>query len=366
MTLIKDIIASLEALAPLAYQESYDNSGLIIGNANNSVEAALITLDITENVVDEAIENNCDLIISHHPILFGGLKKINGSSDEERCVIKAIQNNIAIYACHTNIDSVKEGVSWKMGEKLSLQNMKILVPSETDLLKLVTFIPKDHIQSVTEALFQIGIGKIGDYDSCSFQTKGEGTFRGLEQSNAFVGEKFKLHTEEEIRFEAILPAHLQHIAVATLKANHPYEEVAYDLVKLENKNEHVGFGVVGTLKEELNTMEFLQQLKKTFHCDAIKHTDIVQDKIKKIALCGGSGSSFLKQAKREKADIYISGDFKYHQFFETENRIIIADIGHYESEQFTKDVFYERLTKKFPKFAIRLSQVRTNPVHHLF
>ncbi|HLN73104.1 MAG: Nif3-like dinuclear metal center hexameric protein [Methylococcaceae bacterium] len=362
---IKEITQYIESIAPLAYQESYDNAGLIVGNANDEVSGILITLDITEEIIDEAIRKGLNLVISHHPIVFSGLKKLNGRNYVERSVIKAIRNNIAIYSAHTNLDGVFGGVNSKICEKLKLQNCRMLVPMQGFLKKLVTFVPTEDAESVRTALFEAGAGHIGNYDSCSYNLTGQGSFKANEKANPYVGEKNKLHFEQEIRIETIFPKHLQHTVIDALLKAHPYEEVAYDIYPLDNDFALGGTGMIGELAEPADEHHFLQTIKETFHCQALKHTSLLGKPINKVAVCGGSGSSFLSKAMAQNADIYISADFKYHQFFDAEQKIIIADIGHYESEQFTKEVFYELLTKKFPKFAVHLSEISTNPVSYL-
>ncbi len=357
-----EIISVLENFAPPAYQESYDNSGLLVGDRNAEINSALLCIDSTEDVIDEAIENNISLVIAHHPIVFGGLKRFTGNNYVERTIIKAIKHNIAIYAAHTNLDSVQNGVNFKIAEKIGLQNVKVLSPIEKNLRKLVTFVPKLHLEKVQNAVFEAGAGKIGNYDQCSFNLNGTGTFRGLTGANPFVGQVGTLHFEEEVRLETIFPKHLQNKILTALLNAHPYEEVAYDIYSIENDNDSVGIGVVGNLPQAMEELEFLQNLKNIFEVKLLKHTPLLNKPIQKVALCGGSGSSLLKNAIRCGADIFISADFKYHQFFDAENKLIIADIGHYESEQFTKEIFYEILTKKFPNFAVQFSKKNTNPV----
>jgi dinuclear metal center YbgI/SA1388 family protein len=364
MTKLKEITDYLEELAPLSLQESYDNAGLIIGDINSNVSSVLVTLDITEEVIDEAIEKKAQLIVAHHPIVFSGLKKITGKNYVERSIIKAIKNDIAIYAAHTNLDSITGGVNGKICEKLRLENCKILQPTNGLLKKLVTFIPSDNLESVRKAVFQAGAGSAGNYDSCGFNSEGTGSFRGNENSSPFVGEKGKIHSEKEIRFETIYPAYIQEKVIQALLKSHPYEEVAYDIYPVENKFNNIGSGMIGELPEAITEKEFLHQLKNTFNTGVIKHTQLINKPVKRIAVCGGSGSFLLKQAISANADFFVTGDFKYHQFFDAENKIIIADIGHFESEQFTKELFYELLTKKFPKFATRLSEANTNPVFY--
>ncbi|HEX7585345.1 MAG TPA: Nif3-like dinuclear metal center hexameric protein, partial [Prolixibacteraceae bacterium] len=351
--------------APLAFQESYDNAGLIIGHPDDEITGILITLDITEEILDEAISKHLNLIIAHHPIIFSGIKKLNGKNYIERCIAKAIKNDIAIYAAHTNLDSVFGGVNSKICEKLELRNCRILAPATDFLKKLVTFVPTAEAEKVRKALFDAGAGAIGNYDSCSFNLTGTGSFKGNDQTNPFVGEKNQLHLEEEIRIETIFPKHIQSKVIQALLNAHPYEEVAYDIYPLDNEYPQAGIGMIGELAEPMEELEFLRKLKETFNCQVVKHTQLLGKSISRVAVCGGSGSSYLKLAMAQKADIFISGDFKYHQFFDAEQQLIIADIGHYESEQFTKEVFYELLTKKFPKFAVHLSDFSTNPVSYL-
>ncbi len=364
MTKIKEIARFLESFAPLKLQESYDNAGLILGNPDWEVHGVLISLDVTEAVIEEAIQQKCNLIVAHHPLVFSGLKKITGKNYVERTVLNAIKNDIAVYAAHTNLDSVSEGVNRKICEKLGLENCKVLQPAEGLLKKLVTFVPVDHADSVREAVFSAGAGNIGNYDSCSFNMHGQGTFRGNDSTKPFVGEKGKHHYEDEIRFETIFPSYLQETIINTLLQIHPYEEVAYDIYPLENSFEQVGMGMIGTIPMEMNELDFLKQLKDIFKSGTIRHTALTGKKVHKVAVCGGAGSFLLKRAISAGADFFVSGDFKYHQFFDAENKLVIADVGHFESEQFTKELFYELLTKNFSKFAVRLSEVNTNPVFY--
>ncbi len=362
---LKAITQYIETLAPLVYQESYDNAGLIVGNPDDEITGILIALDVTEEVIDEACRQNLNLIVAHHPVIFSGLKKLNGRNYVERSVIKAIRNNISLYAAHTNLDSVHGGVNSKICEKLGLTNCRILAPLQNQLKKLVTFVPQAQAEKVRLAIFEAGAGTIGNYDQCSFNANGTGTFRGNEQSNPFVGEKNELHFEGETRIETIFPKHLQGKIIQALLKAHPYEEVAYDIYPLDNDWPVVGSGMIGTLPQEMDEPGFLRLVKETFGCTVLKHTQLLGRPVKTVAVCGGAGSFLLKEAIGQQADVFISGDFKYHQFFDAENKLVIADIGHYESEQFTKEVFYELLTKKFPKFAIHLSEVKTNPVNYL-
>ncbi|UKJ07423.1 Nif3-like dinuclear metal center hexameric protein [Solitalea lacus] len=362
---LHQITSYLENLAPLAYQEDYDNSGLIVGSQNQEIKKALISLDCTEAVVDEAIEKGANLIISHHPIVFKGMKRFNGSSYVERVVMKAIKHDIALYAIHTNLDSVLGGVNAKICNKLGLVNRSILAPKLNKLKKLVTFCPVEQADEVRQALFLAGAGDIGNYSDCSFNVAGTGTFKGNEQTNPFVGEKGVMQLEPEVRIETVFPAFLEGKVVSALLKSHPYEEVAYDIYALSNSFMTVGSGMIGELEEEMNTIDFLKMLKQTMLAGVVKYTDEVKPKVKKIAVCGGAGGFLLKDAIREGADVFVTSDYKYHEFFDAEGKIVIADIGHFESEQFTSELILEKLSEKFPTFAVLLSGVKTNPVNYL-
>ncbi len=364
MITIKEVTFYLETIAPPSLQESYDNAGLIVGNDADEVKGILISLDCVEDVIEEAIRQKCNLVVSHHPIVFSGIKKLNGKNYVERTVIKAIQNNIAIYAIHTNLDNVHTGVNKKICDKLGLKNTKILSPKKNLLKKLVTFVPKDHAEKIRQALFDAGCGHIGNYDECSFNIEGTGTFRGGENTNAFVGEKRKQHHEPEIKIESIFSSHLEAKIISALIKSHPYEEVAYDIYVLENYHQEIGSGMIGELEKEMDEKDFLQLLKLTMKTGVIRHTKLLRKKVKRVGVCGGAGSFLLNDAMHAGADFFVTADYKYHQFFDADDRIVIADIGHYESEQFTGELLKELLVRNFSTFAIRLTELVTNPVHY--
>jgi dinuclear metal center YbgI/SA1388 family protein len=364
MDFITDVKKILEDFAPLSLQESYDNSGLITGNPAQVVTGALVCIDCTEEVVDEAINKKCNLIISHHPVLFSPLKKLTGSNYVERTLIKAIKNDIAIYAMHTNLDSVKGGVNTRIADKLELQNQHILRPSRGDLRKLVTYCPTDQSDKVREALFKAGAGNIGNYDRCSFNSEGYGTFRGNEHSHPQVGKKNKEHREKETRLELIFQAHQEKSVLMTLFESHPYEEIAYDVYKLENTNNQVGIGIVGELSKEISLSVFFEKIKKTFNVQLIRHSGEIKRKVKRIAVCGGSGSFLIPDAIASGADVFVTADLKYHQFFDAEDHLVLADIGHFESEQFTIELIEQLLKENFSTFATYFSSVKTNPIKY--
>lgn len=362
---VNEVIRLLDEYAPATYQEKYDNAKLIVGDSSMEVTGVLISLDCLESVVDEAIEKNCNLVVSHHPILFAGLKSITGKNYIERTIIKAIKNDIALFACHTNLDNVIHGVNHKIADKLGLTNRSVLAPKSDLLSKLIVFAPASDAAKVREAMFAAGAGHIGDYDKCSFNTSGEGTFRASENTNPHVGEKNELHIESESKIEVILPKYRLNAVIAAMQKAHPYEEVAYDIFALENSHDRVGSGMVGELEEAMDTQTFLNQLKKTMKTEVVRYTKPHCKEIKRVAVCGGAGSFLLENAIRSKADIFITADFKYHQFFDADDRIIIADIGHYESEQFTIELLYDFLKKKINTFAVYSTQVNTNPINYL-
>lgn len=362
---IKELVGYLESLAPLSTQENYDNSGLLAGDKENEITAVLVSLDCTEAIVDEAISKGCNVIISHHPIVFKGLKKITGKNYVERTLIKAIKYDIALYAIHTNLDNYRFGVNYRIGQLLGLQNLRVLAPSSGNLNKLVTYVPDSKFAGVRDALFEVGAGHIGDYDSCSFVSSGKGSFRALDGTKPFVGNQNELHIEDEVRLEVIVPEYNLAKVVNKLKQVHPYEEVAYDLIALKNENHYLGSGMIGELPEVVDSLAFLKKIKHDFKCGTVRHTNLLQKQIKTIAFCGGSGSFLLQSAINSGADLYITGDFKYHEFFDAENKIVIADIGHYESEQFTIDLICDIIKKKFTTFAVHLTELNTNPVNYL-
>jgi dinuclear metal center YbgI/SA1388 family protein len=362
---IHEITDHLEEIAPLHYQESYDNSGLLVGDINSKVKGALISLDCTESVIDEAISLGINLVISHHPIIFSSLNKINGRNYVERVIIKAIKNDIAIYAIHTNLDNVFEGVNNKIAEKLGLINCKILLPKSKQIKQLVVYCPLTHSLALKEALLENGAGSFRNYDNCSFSVKGKGTFRPKKGSSPFLGNLEELEEVDEERLEFFFNNEDENLLLDVMHQNHPYEQVAFQVYSLDNISSEIGSGMIGDLQKEIESKEYLDSLKSKMSTECIRHTKLINKKIKKIAICGGSGSFLLEEAKRQNADLFVSSDFKYHEFFDAEDKIIIADIGHFESEQFTKDLIYDLLSKKFTKFAVQLSKVNTNPINYL-
>jgi dinuclear metal center YbgI/SA1388 family protein len=361
---IQEVVSVLEDFAPPSYQESYDNAGLLTGQPNWDCTGILCTLDATEAVIMEAKQKNCNLIVAHHPIIFSGLKKINGKNYVEKAIIAAIKNDIAIYAIHTNLDNISVGVNGKIAEKLGLKNVQVLLPKENNLRKLYTFVPEDKAEVVREAIFKAGAGKIGNYSECSFNISGKSSFKAGEGTNPYVGEIGKRHEEDEVKMEVIFPAYLQTRVISAMIEAHPYEEVAYDIIPLGNYFQEVGSGIIAELPDSLPENGFLQMLQTSFGLKVIRHTSLTGKMVKRVAICGGAGSFLIKKALAAGADFFITSDVKYHEFFDAEGRMVIADIGHFESEQFTTDLLTDVLQQKFPTFAVLKTEVDTNPVKY--
>jgi dinuclear metal center YbgI/SA1388 family protein len=365
MAKIKEVAEYLESIAPKAWQESYDNCGLIVGNDNDTVSGILVSLDCTEDVVHEAIGKNYNLIVTHHPILFKPIKSLTGKNHVEKAIIMAIRHRISIYSLHTNLDNIKDGVNRKICEKIGLQNPRILSPRKNALSKLTTFVPEEDTQKVLDALYSAGAGNIGNYKNCSFRVSGTGTFMPNDLANPHIGEKNKLEEATENRVEVIFPYFLKGNILNALTKSHPYEEVAYYLHDLENTNDSVGSGMIGELAQSMKLEEFLSHLKSVFGLKVVRYTVNVKGDVSSVAVCGGAGSFLLHDAIRQGADAFISSDFKYHEFFDSEGRIAIVDMGHYESEYFTKELIHETLSKNFTNIALEISEINTNPVRYL-
>jgi dinuclear metal center YbgI/SA1388 family protein len=361
---LKDLCSYLDSAVPISFQEGYDNSGLQIGLPEREISSAIITLDITEEVIDEAISYKCDVLVSHHPLIFNPIKSLTGKSFTERIMYKAVKNDIAVYSAHTNLDVLSNGVSRMMAEKIDLQEISVLSPSENRLMKLVTYIPESHLDAVKNALFEAGAGVIGNYDQCGFTTPGTGSFRANEMAKPFRGEKGKIHYEKEIRFETVLFSHLTDKVIKSLLEVHPYEEVAYDLYSLKNNNAGIGLGCVGILHDPLSENDFLKLVSSVFKSKGIRYSNPTGNPVKKVALCGGSGASLLNLAICSGAEAFVTADIKYHDFFSTESKILLVDAGHFETEKFSGEILKSLIIKKFPKFAVRFSETNTNPINY--
>ena len=361
---IREILSELEKLAPLSLQEDYDNAGLSVGHPEKETKGCIICLDVGESTIDEAVSKNCGLIISHHPVIFKGLKRLTGQTMTERIVAKAIREDIAICSMHTNLDNIFDGVNRELCRQLGLVNTSILRKTGGLLRKLVTFCPSGDAEKVREALFNGGAGHIGEYDRCSFNTEGTGSFRAGEKTNPYVGEPGEFHFENETRIETIFPAYRQKNIIQALLESHPYEEVAYDIYPLENEFNLAGAGMIGELEVKISESEFLQKIKDVLKVPFIRHSPLLGKMVGTIAVCGGSGSFLLQDAMRQDADFFVSADIKYHQFFDADGKIVIVDAGHYETEQFTCNLLADYLKKKFANFAVQISETPVNPVKY--
>jgi len=366
MSSIGEVTHFLETLAPLPFQESYDNAGLIVGDPQAEVRGVLTSLDCTEAVIEEAVSKGCNLVVAHHPIVFKGLKKLNGNNYVERTVIRALKHDVAIYAIHTNLDHVRGGVSFRLAEQLGLEAVRVLAPKRDTLLKLTTFVPQADTGRVLDALYAAGAGQVGDYKNCSFRVAGTGTFTPGPDTQPAIGAVGQAEEVAENRLELMLPAVLESRVLAALRKAHPYEEVAFYLQKLQNANQDVGAGAIGSLPKVLDEGAFLRFLKERLNLHVIRHTSLRGRPVQRVAVCGGAGSFLLADAIRQGADAFVTADYKYHEFFDAENRTVICDIGHFESEVVTKALLRDELAKKFTTFAVELSEAPTNPVHYFF
>jgi dinuclear metal center YbgI/SA1388 family protein len=362
---IKEILFVLEEMAPLAYAEDFDNVGLLIGDTNVDATGILVCHDALESVIDEAIAEKCNLIVCFHPILFSGLKKITGKNYVERAVIKAIKNDIAIYAVHTALDNHKDGVNKIFSDALGLINTKILVPKQHFIQKLVTYTVPENAEKLRNVMFEAGAGTIGNYDNCSFNSNGFSTYQGNENSNPTIGNKGDLTQTNEIKIELVFEKHLQSKILKALFSNHVYEEIAYEIYDLQNTHQNIGLGMIGDLEKPMSEKDFLHFVKNTMQCGNIRHSEFSGKNVQKIAVLGGSGSFAIKNAINANADVFLTADLKYHQFYEAENQLLLVDIGHFESERFTKNYIVDFLKKKIPNFAIIFSEENTNPVKYL-
>lgn len=361
---ISNVIGFLESRVPRSMQEAYDNCGLLVGDREQAITGVLIALDCTPEIVEEAEQTNCNLIIVHHPVIFKGLKKLTGTNAVEQTIIACIQKNIALYAIHTNLDNYQFGVNQEIGKRLGLKELRILRPKKEVLNKLIVYVPVDAASAVSEAVFSAGAGNIGNYKECSFTLEGTGTFMPVGDANPTTGELNVRSELRELRMEFLLSTHVIDPVLKAMREAHPYEEVAYELIALQNENQTEGSGMYGELEKPLDEVTFLAQLKKDFNCGCIRHTKLLGRQIKRVAFCGGSGSFLLQDAKAVGADVFITGDFKYHEFFDAEEELVIADIGHYESEQFTVNLLADILTENFSTFAVRLTGINTNPINY--
>ncbi|WP_303822659.1 Nif3-like dinuclear metal center hexameric protein [Apibacter mensalis] len=363
---VADVAELLKQLAPESNAENFDNVGLLVGDLQAEISSILITLDCLDEVVDEAIQKNCNMIVTFHPIIFSGMKSITGKNYVEKAVIKAIKNDIAIYAIHTNLDIAKEGVNYEICKRLHIKNSKPLIPKIKSIKKLQTFVPLTHFTQVQQALFKAGAGEVGNYKNCSFRFEGTGTFLPTENSNPFIGKKNVIEEVQEVLISVIFEDFKQATVLEALRRSHPYEEIAYEIFTLDNVNQELGMGRIGELETSLSQEQFLSYLKENLPTSCIRHTNLKNKQVKKVAVLGGAGSFAIKNALNAGADVFVTADIKYHEFFQAEGKILLADIGHYESEQFTKNLLHNYLREKLNNIDILLSEINTNPINYYF
>ncbi|MFN7279524.1 MAG: Nif3-like dinuclear metal center hexameric protein [bacterium] len=361
---IGEIINMLETVAPPSLQESWDNSGLLTGRSTTDCSGVLLALDVTDAVLSEAVSRGCNLVVAHHPMIFRGLKRIDEDEPTGRLTAFAIRHDLAVYAMHTNLDNIIGGVNGVLADRFGLTDRRVLQPMNGQLMKLVCMIPEGHLEAVSRAVFEAGAGRIGDYEDCGFTTSGIGTFTPMSGANPFIGAEGRPETVREHRFEVILPAWRQRPVLAAMRSAHPYEEVAFDLVKLENEWSGVGSGIIGRLPAPMTEAAFLEHVKAVTGLPVLRHSRLTGRPIQTLALCGGAGAFLIRRAVGVRADAYLTGDLKYHDFFEPDGRLLLADIGHYESEHSAVDLLYNILTKKNHTFAVLKSETDTNPVNY--
>lgn len=361
---IKEFIKDFEQIIPARQAEDFDNVGLLCGNPDREISGILIAHDALESVIDEAIIKDFNLVLCFHPIIFSGLKSITGKNYVEKAVLKALENKIAIYAIHTAFDNDYFGVNFKICEILGVKDQKILLPKQNQLKKLEVYVPVDAAENLKNAMFEAGAGNIGFYDECSFSINGNGTFRALEGSNPVVGNQNERENAKEVLLSVIFEDYKKNQILFAMQQNHPYEEVAYQLIALDNDNQYTGLGRFGDLETEMDETGFLTFVKEKFNINVIRHNPLTQKKIKRVGVLGGSGASGIKAALAVKCDAYLTGDVKYHDFFSGEEKMLICDIGHFESEQFVVQQLFEILSEKFTTFAIAKTTIKTNPVNY--
>ncbi len=368
--IVNDVIKYLEGWAPKETAWQKDNTGLQIGATESKIKNIFLCLELTEIALSEAVEKNCNFIITHHPFIFQPLKKIDITNDKNSKLIeKIIKNDITLYSFHTNLDFTKNGVSFALAKKLDLKNISFLENQESNQFKLVVFVPGNNLNEVLDAIFNSGGGKIGEYEKCSFQVPGKGTFEGSENSNPAIGKAQNFEKVDEIRLEILIDSwNLKKVISAMIEA-HPYEEPAFDVYPLQNKNVNFGFGAIGNLENSLSENDFLNFVKEKLNLINLRFVKGKSGSIKKVAVCGGSGSDLLKQAILQKADAFITADVKYHTFHDAEDEILLIDAGHYETEILVFDEVKTKLEKLILKYnsdsEIFVFSQSTNPVRYL-
>ncbi|MFC4404195.1 Nif3-like dinuclear metal center hexameric protein [Gracilibacillus xinjiangensis] len=366
MTKVKDIIQLFEQWVPVTYAESWDNVGLQIGNLDSNVEKVMTTLDVTDQIVDEAIEKDVDFILAHHPLLFEGLKQIDEKKLKGKVVHKLIKHNISVYSAHTNLDIVTGGVNDMLADRLFLQNQKVLVPSITEkLFKFVAYVPQTHTGSFIEAIGEAGAGHIGNYSHCTFKSAGVGSFKPQKGTNPFIGQEGVTEQVEEDRIETIVKENLLHTVIEVAKKAHPYEEMAYDIFPTVNNDQTLGLGRIGEITTEMNLQDYAETVKKAFNVPFVRFVGDADKIIKKVAILGGSGKGYINAAIKHGADVYITGDLSYHEALDAkEEGIGLIDPGHHIEQimkQGVREYFVQNIEKLPNKVEVICSEHSTEP-----
>jgi dinuclear metal center YbgI/SA1388 family protein len=334
---IKDIARNIEAWAPTALAESYDNVGLLVGDPEAEATGVLINLDVTEALIDEAKALGINMIVTHHPIWFTGIKRLIGDSYVSRIILKAIKADIALYACHTNLDNVQTGVNRMIGERMGITDMRILSAKREQLLQLVVYAADDALVLLTEAI----------------RAAGGRNLHSISLGDGVQG-----------RLECIVPAYFKSTVLQALRQVQPGVEPVFHLMPTLDSDVETGSGMIGNLPQALPKADFLAMVKERFGCGGIRYADAPKELIGRVAWCGGAGSFLIGNAIGARADAFVTGDITYHKFFDNEDKLLLLDIGHHESEQFTSNLLHAHLSKSFPTFAVRLSDIKTNPVKY--
>ena len=362
---IKEVIQFLEQKFPLHWQEDFDNCGVQCGDKERELTGIVVCFDMSEAVIDEALAQGSNMVISHHPIIYKhGLKKIEPTNRVGKIIYKALENKILLYSMHTNIDSGKAGGNVLFAKKLELQNLSVLVPKENQFCKLVVFVPAENSALLKEAMFKIGCGNIGNYSHCSYSCEGIGSFKPLTGVNPHIGKHNRLERVDEERIEMIFPKNIKRQVIETLYGHHPYEEPAFDIITLENQNREVGLGRIGLLPTSMLAKDFILYIKEKLNLDFVKFSGNRDAEIKKVAVCGGGGASFISEALTAGVNAYITGDLKYHDFFIPENKMLLIDIGHFEGEHFIREIITSLLQENFNTFATHFTEVEIPVIHH--
>ena len=363
---VRGIQEIMEAWAPLDIAWERDNPGLQAGDTGRRVRGILVALDVTEPVVKEAKGAGANLIVSHHPLLFRPLRSLTTRSGTERTLTALARGGIALYSAHTNLDFTRGGTSFALAEALGLATEGFLTSSFRTESKIVTFVPPSHADSVAAAMAGAGAGVIGAYDGCSFRTEGTGTFRGGKGTHPAVGKAGVPEHAREIRLEMVAPRRAVHTVVDALKGAHPYEEVAFDVYPLDNTSGAYGMGALGTLPRAVPLADFLGRVRRALRTRSLRWSGDPRSRVRRVAVCGGSGSELLPQAIAAGADAFVTADVRYHTFQEAGTEITLVDAGHFETEFPVVAAVVDRLRGEIrargARIPVRASSQATNPV----